>query len=114
VANNTEQSPGVKPKSTRRESETGLLRARLDLLDSYVGCNATVHDGQQAGEVRALIRGANDQPAPVPSLDAQSGIDATSGQAYDPSSRAVQTMTTALPKMGLQSVHVGEFYLAAR
>ena len=49
-------------------------------------------------------------------LDVPSGIDTTSGTAFDPAIRATATMTLALPKVGLRAqgveAYVGELYLA--
>jgi NAD(P)H-hydrate epimerase len=52
----------------------------------------------------------------VLALDVPSGVDASTGSAFDPVIHATATMTLALPKEGLraQSVRalVGELYLA--
>ncbi len=61
--------------------------------------------------LRTLAHGA-----PILSLDLPSGLDATTGQAHDPTIRASATLTLALPKTGLRapgaSAYVGELYLA--
>ena len=63
-----------------------------------------------------LIRWANSQRAPILALDVPSGVDTTTGIAYDPAINATATMTLALPKEGLRAPdvekHVGELYLA--
>jgi NAD(P)H-hydrate epimerase len=61
-------------------------------------------------------RSLSSQSTPVLALDAPSGLDTTSGSAFEPAIRATATMTLALPKEGLRSEaareHVGELYLA--
>ena len=53
------------------------------------------------GTVAALIRAANDQAAPVLAVDLPSGLDATTGDRFEPCVRATATLTLALPKTGL-------------
>jgi NAD(P)H-hydrate epimerase len=56
----------------------------------------------------------NQQSSPVVSLDVPSGIDAGSGEVFDPAVCATATLTLALPKKGLRTANdsVGELYLA--
>ncbi len=83
------------------------------ILDGLIGYSLR---GAPAGLIGDLIRMANGYPAPILSLDAPSGIDATSGTAFNPAIRAVATLTLALPKEGLRAAgvadHAGELYLA--
>jgi NAD(P)H-hydrate epimerase len=83
------------------------------VLDGVIGYSLR---GAPRGEAGVLIRWANEQAAPVLSLDAPSGVDTTTGTVYDPAIRATVTMTLALPKEGLRAPgvedHVGELYLA--
>jgi NAD(P)H-hydrate epimerase len=92
--------------------DRGMDSADL-LLDGVIGYSLR---GAPRGPAAQLIHMANAQKAPVLSLDVPSGIDATTGQAYDPSIRATATMTLALPKRGLRAPgtrdRVGELYLA--
>src|SRR5690606_26433436 len=53
------------------------------------------------GAIRDLILWANDIGAPVLSLDAPSGVNATTGHHSDTYIRASQTLTLGLPKTGL-------------
>ena len=63
-----------------------------------------------------LIRWANNQSAPILTLDVPSGMDATQATAYDPTIRASATLTLALPKVAFRkpgsAVYTGELYLA--
>jgi NAD(P)H-hydrate epimerase len=83
------------------------------VLDGVIGYSLR---GAPRGEAGVLIRWANDQSAPVLSLDAPSGVDTTTGTVYDPAIRATATMTLALPKEGLRTpgveAQIGELYLA--
>jgi NAD(P)H-hydrate epimerase len=83
------------------------------VLDGVIGYSL---QGAPRGEAGKLIRWANEQAAPVLSLDAPSGVDTTTGTVFEPAIRAAATMTLALPKEGLRApgveTHVGELYLA--
>ncbi len=57
--------------------------------------------GAPCGVVAELINWANKQDAPTLSVDTPSKLDATSGQAHEPTIRAAATLTLALPKVGL-------------
>jgi len=83
------------------------------VIDGLIGYSLA---GPPRGATADLIRWANDQPAPLLSLDAPSGLDTATGTVFEPAIRADATMTLALPKRGLaddanQGV-VGELYLA--
>lgn len=83
------------------------------ILDGLIGYSL---QGAPRGDAATLIRWANEQAAPVLSLDAPSGIDTTTGTVFEPAIQAAATMTLALPKEGLRApsveTHVGELYLA--
>ena len=83
------------------------------MLDGLIGYSLA---GAPFGRIAELIRWANSLDAPILALDAPSGLDATTGVAFDPAIRATATMTLALPKQGLRgaavSALVGELYLA--
>lgn len=53
------------------------------------------------GHATALIQAANGSPASVLAIDIPSGVDATTGAAFDPAIRADLTVTLGLPKQGL-------------
>jgi NAD(P)H-hydrate epimerase len=83
------------------------------VLDGLIGYSLK---GAPFGRIAELIRWANALDAPVLALDTPSGLDATTGVAFDPAIRATATMTLAVPKHGLRapdaSALVGELYLA--
>jgi len=83
------------------------------VLDGVIGYSLR---GAPRGKAGGLIRWANEQSAAVLSLDAPSGVDATTGTVFEPAIVATATMTLALPKEGLRApgvaAHVGELYLA--
>ncbi|NNF58998.1 MAG: NAD(P)H-hydrate epimerase [Rhodothermaceae bacterium] len=81
------------------------------ILDGLIGYSLS---GAPRGVAADLIRWANAQTSPVLALDVPSGLDATTGEAYDPSIRAATTLTLALPKPALTAAteQVGELFLA--
>jgi NAD(P)H-hydrate epimerase len=81
------------------------------VLDALIGYSLR---GDPRGRTAELIRWANEQEAPVCSLDTPSGLDVTTGEPRTPCVRATATLTLALPKVGLAraSSYVGELYLA--
>ncbi len=83
------------------------------IVDGIIGYSLS---GNPTGNAAEMIRWANDNKAPVLSLDVPSGVEATTGEAKEPAVHADATMTLALPKTGLRTGnaknHVGELYLA--
>jgi len=83
------------------------------IIDAVIGYSLR---GVPRDPVATLIRQANENGAPILSLDVPSGIDATTGQAFVPHIKADATLTLALPKTGLLvepgKSSVGELYLA--
>ncbi len=83
------------------------------ILDAVIGYSLR---GAPRDTAAKLIRLANAHGAPILSLDVPSGVDTTTGTAYDPHIRAMATLTLALPKKGLRTPEseraVGELYLA--
>ena len=97
--------------------------AQADATDETGDCDLVVDgvigyglSGAPHGTAGKLIQWANSQEAPVVALDAPSGVDTTTGKAFDPAVRATATLTLALPKEGLRAPGVeelvGELYLA--
>lgn len=83
------------------------------IVDGVIGYSL---QGPPQGTPAKMIRWANENPAPVLSLDVPSGLDSTTGEAFDPTMRAAATMTLALPKIALKKIgsraYLGELYLA--
>jgi NAD(P)H-hydrate epimerase len=82
------------------------------IADALIGYSLS---GSPRGVSAALIRAANNHPAPVLALDVPSGIDATTGVAHEPAIRATATLALALPKKGLRAPaardSAGDLYL---
>jgi NAD(P)H-hydrate epimerase len=72
--------------------------------------------GAPRGRPAELIRAANDSGAPIIALDVPSGLSSDTGEPFDPTIRATQTLTLALPEVGLLKPrarpYVGELWLA--
>ena len=66
------------------------------LIDAVIGYSLK---GAPAGAAATLIRAANDDRAPVLSLDAPGGVDTGTGEVHEPAIRATATLTLALPKV---------------
>jgi len=83
------------------------------VIDAIIGYGLS---GAPRGWAAGMIEAVNHLGVPVISLDVPSGLDATTGEVYDPCIRAAATVTLALPKTGLLSPEarevVGELYLA--
>ncbi|MFQ6019191.1 MAG: NAD(P)H-hydrate epimerase [Dehalococcoidia bacterium] len=110
------RSMGIELLQTKATSPELLpsLFAEADLIiDALIGYSLA---GAPLGQAAALIELANASGKPIVSLDVPSGVDAGSGRVYEPSIRAVATLTLALPKTGLAGPDVrgrlGELYLA--
>jgi len=86
-----------------------LLDADL-VIDAIIGYSLT---GPPRGAAAALITEATSLGAPILSLDVPSGVDVTTGDAFEPHFEATATMTLAAAKIGLVGHQaVGELYLA--
>jgi NAD(P)H-hydrate epimerase len=83
------------------------------VIDALLGFGLS---GPPSGASARLIAAANVHPAPVLAVDLPSGLDARSGQPYDPCLRADATLTLALPKTGLLAAaarpFVGDLFVA--
>ena len=77
------------------------------VIDGIIGYSL---NGAPTGRSAEVIRWTHGHQ--VLSLDVPSGVDVTSGHAYDPSVRATATGTLAAPKLGLRdNESTGELYL---
>src|SRR6516165_9320282 len=101
------------PVWTPGQSPPDALAHADAILDALIGYS---RQGPPREPIASLIRAANRADAPVIALDAPSGLDGDSGQAFDPTIRAASTLTLALPKAGLlrpaARQWVGDLYLA--
>ena len=83
------------------------------LIDALLGFGLS---GPPSGASARLIAAANAHAAPVLAVDLPSGLDARTGEPYDPCVRADATLTLALPKTGLLAQaarpFVGELFVA--
>src|SRR5438093_10888505 len=83
------------------------------LIDGLIGYGL---EGNPRDRVAVMIRDANASGRPILALDLPSGMNATTGEAYDPCIRATATITLALPKTGFlspdSSQYIGNLYLA--
>src|SRR5260370_42153496 len=83
------------------------------VIDALIGYSLR---GAPAGTLAALIRYANASGRPMLALDLPSGLDGDRGEPSDPTIRATETLTLALPKRGLLApaarLWVGRLHLA--
>ena len=83
------------------------------VLDALIGYSLR---GAPREPIASLIRAANASGTPLLALDIPSGLNGDSGEAYEPTLRAVATLTLALPKVGLTRPAarewVGDLHLA--
>jgi len=83
------------------------------LIDGLIGYGL---EGNPRDRVAMIIEDANSSGRPILALDLPSGMNATTGEAYDPCIKATATVTLALPKTGFlspsASPYVGDLYLA--
>ena len=94
------------------DDPVGLPDADL-VIDALLGFGLS---GPPSGASARLIAAANAHAAPLLAVDLPSGLDARTGQPYDPCIRADATLTLALPKAGLLAPAarplVGDLYVA--
>jgi len=83
------------------------------LVDGLIGYGL---EGDPRGRIATIIKDANACGRPILALDVPSGMNATTGDTYDPCIKATVTLTLALPKTGFlargASLHLGDLYLA--
>jgi NAD(P)H-hydrate epimerase len=83
------------------------------LIDGLIGYGL---EGNPRDRVAMIIKDANASGRPILALDVPSGMNATTGGAYEPCIKATATLTLALPKTGFlapsASPYVGDLYLA--
>lgn len=83
------------------------------IVDSLLGYNI---NGNPRERYKALIIEANNANKPIIAIDLPSGLDGTTGAPNAPTIKANQTLTLALPKIGLTkksaTEYVGEVFVA--
>ena len=83
------------------------------LIDSLIGYGL---EDNPRDRIATIIKDANASGRPILALDVPSGMNATTGEAYDPCIKATATLTLALPKTGFlareASLYLGDLYLA--
>jgi len=83
------------------------------LIDGLMGYGL---EGNPRDRVATIIKDAKASGRPILALDVPSGMNATTGEAYDPCIKATATLTLALPKTGFlaprASLYLGALYLA--
>ncbi len=99
--------------STEVGSVRDVITGSAVIIDAILGTGLrSAPRDPQAGAIRAI----NESGLPVLSVDVPSGLDATSGAAFDPCIGAMLTCTLTAMKHGLRSVagstHAGEVWVA--
>ncbi len=94
--------------------ETDRYLGENDLLiDALIGYGL---EGNPRDRMATIIKDANESGIPILALDLPSGMNATTGETYDPCIKATATLTLALPKTGFLAPstpqYVGDLYLA--
>jgi NAD(P)H-hydrate epimerase len=101
------------PVRVAADGITDLFTGADLVIDALIGYSLR---GAPTGAVAALIQAANASGRPMLALDLPSGLDGDSGAASDPTIRATETLTLALPKRGLLAPvarpWVGQLHLA--
>src|SRR2546422_4016785 len=83
------------------------------LIDGLIGYGL---EGNPRDRVAIMIKDANASGSPILASDLPSGMNATTGEVYDPCIKATATLTLALPKTGFlapsASLSLGDLFLA--
>jgi len=100
----------IPPRNSINEEEASGFQL---IIDALLGYN---QKGPPRGRVAELVELANKSRVPILALDIPTGLDPESGFPNDPCIRAKQTLTLALPKIGLRKPDaqpfVGRLFLA--
>jgi hydroxyethylthiazole kinase-like uncharacterized protein yjeF len=101
------QKMGAKETKKPQWSQYALI------IDGLLGYNLK---GNPKGRYAGLIRSANSSGIPILAIDLPSGLDATSGKAFEPCIRAAATLALTAPKKGTvnkkSKPYVGNLYTA--
>ena len=89
------------------------LRNHDLLIDGLIGYGL---EGHPRDRIATMIRDANNSGRPILAVDLPSGMNATTGERYDPCIKATSTITLVLPKTGFlapgNSDYLGVLYVA--
>lgn len=89
------------------------LRGNDLLIDGLIGYGL---EGNPRERIAMMITDANNSGRPILAVDLPSGMNATTGERYDPCIKATSTITLALPKTGFlaqgNSDYLGDLYIA--
>jgi NAD(P)H-hydrate epimerase len=88
----------IHPPAELSRHDSGDLPGADLIVDALLGFGLS---GPPSGPAARLIAAANAHPAPILAVDLPSGLDARTGDPYEPCIRAEATLTLALPKTGL-------------
>jgi NAD(P)H-hydrate epimerase len=94
----------IHPPSEPVPQDSGALPGADLIVDALLGFGLS---GPPTGPAARLIAAANAHPAPILAVDLPSGVDARTGDPYQPCIRADATLTLALPKTGLLAPAAG-------
>jgi NAD(P)H-hydrate epimerase len=94
----------IHPPSEPDPQDPGALPSADLVVDALLGFGLS---GPPTGRAARLIAAANAHPAPILAVDLPSGVDARTGDPYEPCIRADATLTLALPKTGLLAPTAG-------
>ena len=79
------------------------------IVDAVIGYGLS---DAPTGATSDMLGWANASAAPILALDVPSGVDSSTGEAFDAAIRPKWTMTLALPKTGLHPERTGALFLA--
>ncbi len=100
---------GVGVSHNKNLLEESVSKAGL-IIDGLVGFNL---EGAPRGEVKQFIHAINNSSTNKLAVDVPTGVDADSGEMFDPHVDADYTLALSLPKKGLkENKAVGNLYLA--
>jgi len=79
------------------------------IIDCLLGYNIKGNPREKYAEI---INAANQDKTKVLSCDNPSGLDVTTGKAFDPCIKATHTLALAIPKIGLKAPEAAKVYVA--
>ncbi len=86
--------------SRQKKKVMQLIGTADYLIDALIGYHLK---GSPRGDFKALIELMNAVPAKIIAYDIPSGLDSTTGKCFEPTIRAIATLTLALPKQAFKA-----------